>query len=222
VTIEQVFDNSTATYDSWMKRALPCYDQLFGIATQVMPFERDAPIDVLDLGAGTGLFSEHVLKAFPNGTFVLWDLAKKMLGAARERSQLVIDDYRNLRDRKRFDLVISSLSIHHLADEEKRKLCQQVYAALKAGGTFVNVDQIKGETAYLQNLYWELWLRHARASGAPEEQIQESVERRTAYDQDALLSDQLRWLREAGFVNVDCVYRHTFVGVFFAMKRSKQ
>ncbi len=229
MTIEQVFDNSTATYDSWMKRALPCYDQLFGIATQVMPFERDAPIDVLDLGAGTGLFSEHVLKAFPNGTFVLRDLAKKMLGVARERFhehgeqfQFVIDDYRNLRDRERFDLVISSLSIHHLADEEKRKLCQQVYAALKAGGAFVNVDQIKGETAYLQNLYWELWLRHARASGAPEEQIQESVERRTAYDQDALLSDQLRWLREAGFVNVDCVYRHTFVGVFFAMKRSKQ
>jgi tRNA (cmo5U34)-methyltransferase len=134
----------------------------------------------------------------------------------------VIDDYRNLHDRERFDLVISSLSIHHLADEEKKKLCQQVYAALKADGAFVNVDQIKGETTYLQNLYWELWLRHARASGAPEEQIQESTERRQSYDKDALLADQIAWLKEAGFVNVDCVYRHTFVGVFLAMKRSRQ
>ena len=206
MTIEQVFDNSTATYDSWMKRALPCYDQVFGIATQVMPFDRDAPINVLDLGAGTGLFSEHVLKVFPNATFVLWDLAKKMLGVARERFQehgerfqFVIEDYRNLRAIDDFDLIISSLSIHHLTDEEKRELCQRVYAPLKVGGAFVNVDQIRGETAYLQDLYWDMWLHHVRASGAPEEQIQESIERRTTYDQDALLADQLQWLREAGF-----------------------
>jgi ubiquinone/menaquinone biosynthesis C-methylase UbiE len=87
MTIDQVFDNSTATYDSWVKHALPCYNEIFITATQVMPFERDTPIKVLDLGAGTGLFSEHVLKAFPNGTFVLWDLAKNMLGVARKRFQ---------------------------------------------------------------------------------------------------------------------------------------
>jgi hypothetical protein len=30
--------------------------------------------------------------------------------------------------------------------------------------------------------------------------------------------DQLRWLAEAGFVNVDCVYKYFFVGVFLAME----
>jgi tRNA (cmo5U34)-methyltransferase len=194
-----------------------------------MPFERAAPIRVLDLGAGTGLFSQHVLQEYPNATFVLTDVAAKMLGVAEQRFadhagrfEFVVEDYRNLQTSADFDLIISSLSIHHLSDEEKRRLSQQVYTALREGGAFVNVDQIKGETAYLQNLYWELWLRHVQASDAPEEQIRQSIERRTTYDQDALLADQLCWLREAGFVNVDCVYRHTFVGVFLAMKGNEK
>jgi tRNA (cmo5U34)-methyltransferase len=208
-----------------MRKALPGYDDLFTVATAVMPFASDASIRVLDLGAGTGLFSQHISQRYPNATFVLTDVAAKMLEGAKQRFaeqtgrfKFVIGDYRQLQAADDFDLVISSLSIHHLTDEEKRRLCQQVYTALRKGGAFVNIDQIKGETAYLQNLYWELWLRHVRASDAPEEQIQESTERRTTYDQDAFLADQLLWLREAGFANVDCVYRHTFIGVFLAMK----
>jgi tRNA (cmo5U34)-methyltransferase len=229
MTIDQAFDRTVAYYDDWMKKALPGYDDFFAVATEVMPFAGDTPIRVLDLGAGTGLFSQHVLQKYPNATFVLCDVAVKMLQVAEQRFaeqtgqfEFVIEDYRNLRAVEEFDLVISSLSIHHLSDEEKKRLCRQVYAALTVGGVFVNADQIKGETAYLQNLYWELWLRHARANGAPEEQIQESMERRTTYDQDAPLANQLQWLREAGFVNVDCVYRHTFVGVFLAMKGNQR
>jgi tRNA (cmo5U34)-methyltransferase len=229
MTIDQAFDRTVTYYDDWMKKALPGYSDIFNIATQVVPFESNAPIRVLDLGAGTGLFSQHVLQKYPNATFVLWDLAVKMLDVTvqrfaeqADRFEFVIEDYRNLQAIEDFDLVISSLSIHHLSGEEKRRLCQQVYTALQEDGTFVNVDQIKGETEYLQNLYWELWLRYVRASDAPEEQIRESIERRTTYDRDALLADQLRWLREAGFVNVDCVYRHTFVGVFLAMKGNER
>jgi tRNA (cmo5U34)-methyltransferase len=163
MTIDQAFDRTVAYYDGWMRKALPGYDDLFSVATEVMPFEADAPIRVLDLGAGTGLFSQHVLPRYSNATFVLWDLAEKMLRAAKQRFasqkdqfEFLVEDYRHLQAVEDFDLIISSLSIHHLSDEEKRKLCQQVYAALKAGGSFVNVDQIKGETAYLQDLYWEL------------------------------------------------------------------
>jgi len=229
MTIDQAFDRTIAYYDGWMRKALPGYGDLFSVATAVMPLAGAAPIRVLDLGAGTGLFSQHVLQKYSNATFVLTDVAAKMLKVAEQRFadqadrfEFVVGDYRNLQVVGDFDLVISSLSIHHLTDEEKRRLCQQVYAALREGGAFVNVDQIKGETEYLQNLYWELWLQHVRASDAPEEQIQESIERRTTYDQDALLVDQLQWLREAGFVNVDCAYRHTFVGVFLAMKGNEK
>jgi tRNA (cmo5U34)-methyltransferase len=229
MTIDKAFDQTVAYYDDWMKRALPSYDDLFGVATRVMPFESGAPIRVLDLGAGTGLFSEHVLAKYPDATFVLYDLAAKMLDVAKDRFdgradqfEFVLKDYRELGDVDAHDLVISSLSIHHLVEEDKRALFHQIYTALKDGGVFVHIDQVKGETPYLQDLYWETWLQRVRTSGAPEEQIQESIERRQTYDIDAPLVDQLQWLREAGFENVDCVFKHTFMAVFLAMKRSTQ
>jgi tRNA (cmo5U34)-methyltransferase len=223
--IDQAFNASIAYYDDWMEKALPNYDEIFRTAQEIIPFAAQAEIDVLDLGAGTGLFSQHVLDKYPRGRFVLYDLADKMLSVAKERFQnapqqfeLIVGDYRAIQVSHDFDLVISSLSIHHLSDEEKQALFKAIYGLLRSPGMFINIDQIRGETEYLRDLYWRHWLEQVRRAEPSEQRIQESIERRTTYDRDALLSDQLAWLREAGFANVDCVYKNYFVGVFMAMK----
>jgi tRNA (cmo5U34)-methyltransferase len=228
MTIDQAFNASVGYYDDWMKKALPNYADLFGIARDLIPFAPAAPVRVLDLGAGTGLFSSHVAEKYPNATFVLYDLADKMLALARERFrssaerfEFVVGDYRELPAGREFDLVISSLSIHHLTDPEKRALFRTIHGLLRAPGAFINVDQIRGETAFLRDLYWTRWLDQVRRREPSEERIRESMQRRTAYDRDAPLADQLRWLGEAGFVNVDCVYKNYFVGVFLAMKEPR-
>jgi tRNA (cmo5U34)-methyltransferase len=225
MTIDQAFNASIDYYDDWMKKALPNYDDLFGSAQKLIPFDPSRPIDVLDLGAGTGLFSKHVLAKYPHAKFVLYDLADKMLNVAKDRFQsclsqfeFVIGDYRSLQVTHDFDLVISSLSIHHLADDEKQALFRSIYGVLRKPGLLINIDQIRGETAYLSDVYWNYWLTQVRQRESSEKRIQESIDRRVTYDQDALLIDQLQWLTDAGFVNVDCVYKNFFVGVFLAMK----
>lgn len=225
MTIDQAFNASIAYYDDWMKKALPNYDDLFGTARELVPFGPDAAIRVLDLGAGTGLFSQHILDKYPRASFVLYDLADKMLAVARERFrsradqfEFMIGDYRTLQLSRPFDLVISSLSIHHLFDDEKRDLFRSIHGILKTPGVFLNVDQIRGETPYLRTLYWNHWLAQVRRHEPDEKRIRESIDRRTMYDRDSLLGDQVRWLAEAGFVNADCVYKNFFVGVFLAMK----
>jgi tRNA (cmo5U34)-methyltransferase len=226
MTIDEAFNASIEYYDDWIRKALPNYEDIFGTAQELIPFGTDAQIAVLDLGAGTGLFSKHVLEKCPKAKFVLYDLADKMLGVARHRFreyphqfEFVIGDYRAIQTSQDFDLVISSLSIHHLTNEEKRELFCRIYGLLRNTGVFINIDQIRGETPYLQKLYWNHWLDQVRQAGASEERIRESVDRRVTYDRDALLSDQLQWLREAGFVNVDCVYKNYFIGVFLAVKK---
>ena len=230
-SIDQAFNAALDYYDGWMRTALPNYDDLFGSALRVIPFPAEATIDVLDLGAGTGLFSQHVLGRYPQARFVLYDVAEKLLEAARARFsaqaapvdqaaqfEFVVGDYRALQAAGQFDLVISSLSIHHLEDDEKAALFRSIYRALRSPGVFINIDQVRGKTPALRELYWNDWLSQVRQRGAPEAQIEQSIERRRTYDRDATLADQLRWLAEAGFVNVDCVYKNFFVGVFLAMK----
>ncbi|HEX7555546.1 MAG TPA: class I SAM-dependent methyltransferase [Leptolinea sp.] len=225
MTIDQAFNANTASYDDWMQRALLGFTDLFDTAVHVIPFPADQPIRVLDLGAGTGLFSQHILAAYPHAEFVLVDVADKMLDVARKRFssqkdqfRFEISDYRSLQGSREYDLVISSLSIHHLTDDEKRRLFQSIYGILQTTGVFINVDQIRGETETLRQLYWNRWMKHVRHSGATREQIQASIKRRTEFDKDANLADQIAWLREAGFSSFDCVYKNYFLGVFLAIK----
>jgi tRNA (cmo5U34)-methyltransferase len=225
MTIDQAFNDSTPTYDDWMRRALLGYSDLFGNAVRVIPFDTNSPIRVLDLGAGTGSFAAHVAAVYPNARFVLMDVADKMLDAARERFigegdrfAFEIADYRHLEGKEEYDLVVSSLSIHHLTDEEKAGLFKSIHGILKPAGAFINIDQIRGETETLRRLNWNRWLRHVQSSGATDEQIQTSIKRRTTYDKDALLSDQMDWLKKAGFSDVEIVYKNFFLGVFLAIK----
>ncbi len=225
MAIDQAFNETIAYYDDWIRKAVPGYDDLFAIARELIPFPPDAVIDVLDLGAGTGLFASLVHKNCPRGRFVLVDVAEQMLGLARERFRkhadrfrFVVEDYRTFESAERFDLVISSLSIHHLADGEKEALFSRIYGLLRPGGRFINVDQIKGPTPELQQLYGDIWLERVRRSGATEEQIRGGMERRAAYDREATLADQLRWLQEAGFTDVDCIYKNYLMGLFLAAK----
>ena len=223
--IGKAFDESIEYYDNWMQKALPNYHDLFLSAVDVIPFSANTPIRVLDLGAGTGLFSNHVLHKFPHAQFVLYDLGEKMLETAKQRFsklsdqfQYIVGDYRQMPEIVEFDLVISSLSIHHLTDNEKRGLFYDLFKRIKPGGVFVNIDQVRGETEAIRDLYWSHWLDQVNHSGASQEQVQASINRRVTYDKDASLSDQLLWLKEAGFTDVDCIYKNFFVGVFFGQR----
>ncbi|MGB7876770.1 MAG: methyltransferase domain-containing protein [Anaerolineales bacterium] len=224
-TIAQAFDASVDYYDDWMRVALPSYAGIFTAALEQIPFEKTAPIRALDLGAGTGLFSWHVLEEYPTAMFTLCDLAPKMLEIARQRFApftdqftYLIEDYRQISADQKFDLVISSLSIHHLSDEDKRALFARIHSLLDDRGLFINIDQVWGPTEFWQTYYWDQWLERVRRSGASEDQIEASVRRRREYDREAPLADQLQWLGQAGFSQVDCVYKHAFIGVFCAFK----
>jgi len=226
MAIDDAFNSTVDYYDQWIRKAVPGYDDIFAAALQLIPFRPDDPVRVLDLGAGTGLFSYQALDRCPKGRFVLWDVADRMLETARERFRdfpdqfsYVADDYRRLPETESFDLVISSLSIHHLSDDEKRDLFRRIHGVLTTPGMFINIDLVKGPTSFLEDLYNRDWYDKMRQAGATQDEIESGIQRRNAYDRDAFMEDQLRWLREAGFTDSDCVYRNYKMGLFLGMKR---
>ena len=216
------FGADAEIYDRSRRQLIPCFDDFYGMAVKAAPHDRDAPVRVLDLGAGTGLLSVFFAAAYPRATFVLTDAAPEMLERARDRFardlgrfEFVESAHEDALPPGPFDLVVSALSIHHLDDEDKRKLFGRVRDALRAGGAFINAEQVLAPTTALHARYHAQWMADSRALGVTEDDLAAAMERMT-HDRCATLDDQLRWLREAGFRDVDCVYRYGFFAVMCA------
>lgn len=222
--VRDLFDQCALAYDVDRPKLVPSFDELYGTAMHVIPFTTDAKIQVLDLGSGTGLFGAMIAKAFPAARLHLTDISEAMLAQARQRFEgnpcvtYSLQEHSSLSATSEFDLVISALSIHHLEDSDKRTLFRKIYEALRPGGMFINVDQALAPTCSGEEQYERKWLEDAKANGASEFSVTQARERMRE-DKNALLADQLTWLEEAGFEDVDCWYKRFRFVVYGASKR---
>lgn len=135
--------------------------------------------DALELGIGTGETARRVLERHPHAAWTAVDANDAMLSRAAE----VLPDARLVKARLEdplpdgpFDLVVSSLAVHHLDGEAKRDLFHRVHDVLRDGGTFVLGDVV-----------------------VPEDPRDAQIEIDWVVDLPDRLDDQLEWLRHAGF-----------------------
>lgn len=215
--IRQAFNKFAQDYDAQREYIIPDLRQYYGAAVWAMETTAQKP-SILDVGAGTGLMSAFVLEKFPDARLTLMDISENMLDEARKRfatrsgTSYVICDYSRSDPGGPYDLVCSALSIHHLSPEDKRLLFGRIFRALKPGGMFVNADQADGETPYFRERYLEYWNDFLRNGPMTQAQHAEILNRRDTLDRNEKLSVQLSWLKDAGFSDVDVVYKNrTFI-----------
>jgi ubiquinone/menaquinone biosynthesis C-methylase UbiE len=155
---------------------------------------------ILDLGTGDGRLLAMLLKRCPQAEGVALDYSPTMLERARKRfketSRVRIVEHDlalPLPDLGRFDVAASSFAIHHLTHERKRELYLEIRGALLPGGIFCNLEHVASPTPRLHERFL------AAIGTKPEEE-----------DRSNKLLDvetQLRWLRDLGFVEVDCLWK---------------
>ncbi len=114
-----------------------------------------------------------------------------------------------------FDLVVSSISLHHV--EDKAKLYARIRTFLSDGGRFCFADQIRGEPESNHRLNWERWLDFCRERGncTPDE-IESLLQHAAAHDHYTTLTDHSALLAKAGFSGIDCVWRNWMWGIVTA------
>ena len=210
-----VFDATAATYDRDRMKLIPGHEAFYAAALELVPTDA---MHIIELGAGSGLFSAMLRAAFPEAHLTLIDFSENMLALARNRlgddPQITysLADYTTEPLPANSDAIVSSLSIHHLEDDRKRALFAHIFAALQPGGLFINADHIAGPTPELEEIYQLRWLADVRANGATEQQIADSLFRQQE-DRRTPVAAQLAWLRDAGFTNIDCWYKHSSFAV---------
>lgn len=217
---KDVFDATASTYDRDRSKLIPGCDAFYRWAIDLIPARAK---NIADLGAGSGLLSILVRERFPDARIHLIDFSGPMLDLARKR---LGDDPRIVYQRadyvteplpENLCAIVSSLSIHHLDNADKRVVFRRAYQSLLSGGVFLNADQVAGPTPELDERYKALWLEQVRAAGATEQQIAESLYRKQE-DRCAPVDEQLAWMRAVGFADADCWYKDNCFAVFAGTK----
>jgi tRNA (cmo5U34)-methyltransferase len=215
-----VFDAAAGEYDRLRRQLIPCFDAFYGMAVDLLRYDVQVPLGVLDVGAGTGLLAAAVAHRFPRARIELLDAsegmlarARKRFGGAGERIRFRLADYRTAPLGGPFHAVVSALSIHHLEDAKKRSLYAAIFDSLLPGGVFVNADNVRADDPAVQALHREAWIEKIRESGVGDDDLARALER-TKVDVLAPLELQLDWLRDLGFARVAAFYSWHHFAVF--------
>ncbi len=198
----------------------------------LIPGRDDEHFTIVELASGEGVLAQAILERFHRCHYVALDGSEVMRQHMGERlrqfrDRLEIRPFELAQQEWRKNLprplrcVVSSLSIHHLFDEEKRQLFRELADHLEPGGVLLVADIIEPATRQIANLFAKQYddivrkqsmLIRGDLSGF--EQFQQLKWNYFLYDyladdtndHPSRLSDQLLWLREANFSVVDCFW----------------
>ncbi|CAN7666500.1 class I SAM-dependent methyltransferase [Mesorhizobium sp. LjNodule214] len=196
---------------------------------------------LVELCSGEGLLSHALLERFADCRVLALDGSAEMLEQTRETCR----DQAGRLATAAFELgrrywrtfseppqaIVSSLAIHHLDSHEKRTLFADLAAALRPGGVLVVADIVRPPSASGLDIAGRQWDEAVRARAlAIDGDLAAFAEfNRLGWnyfrnldgepiDKPSSLAEQLSWLAEAGFTEVDCVWLFAGHAIFSGRK----
>jgi tRNA (cmo5U34)-methyltransferase len=192
---------------------------------------------LLDLGCGDGILGRAVLAEYPKATSVFLDFSEHMIEAAKkqtdnQRAVFIVQDLatkdwiQSVSSHAPFDLVLSGFAIHHLSDERKRELYQEIFDLLIPGGLFLNLEHVAPRSEWARTAFDEmfvdsLWSHHQKLGG---KKTREEIDKQWYHRPDkaenilAPVEIQCQWLKEIGFVDVNCFFKIFELALFGGKK----
>jgi len=223
--VKKHFEDEAKEFDKIIFRLIPYYSEMVAGMVSAIPFARSSVINVIDLGCGTGTISKQIKENFPQARITCLDLTENMI----EMSKLKLADYSDMRyqtgDFKNYefddtyDVVVSSLALHHLVtDEDKISFYGKIYESLRPNGVFFNADIILGSSKHLQNIYMEKWKSFMKKCVSEEEIEGRWLPQYREEDRPAKLLDQIDWLKDLGFSEVDIIWKYYNFAIYGGRK----
>lgn len=225
-------ETNSATFVDVADLYVPMRDEQLRTLVALIPATSEEPFALVELGAGSGVLARAILAAFPRCSYLALD------GSAVMREQLahtlapfgprvVVRDFELDASDWRATLptplrcVVSSLTIHHLLAQGKRRLYTELAARLEPGGALLIADVVQPGVPRAAAIFARQWDDAVRAqslalrgdlSGYARFQADHwntyalDPDGADEIDHPSRLFEQLLWLREVGFARVDCFW----------------
>ena len=212
------------------ERKVRMYEVTLDLLTTLAPSQST----VLELGCGTGLFTEKMLFAKHFQEIYATDGSEAMLSKAKQSLDAKADQLRfshldfttewvpRFKDIS-IDAVASTMALHHATD--KQKLFRQIFEVLKPQGVFVLADHMAGTTAFTEYLIGRERALIRLGQEAKENQAQvlevirfDETRQKEEGNRCETVAQYQQYLTSSGFEDVDCLWRDYWLAVFVARK----
>ena len=222
-TIRQFYDDFSKEYTESIERCVPRYKEMLSMLFTYLP-ENYAPQTILELGCGTGNLTCLMSRRFPQSRIQAVDISQECITECNRRLpktniEYIRSDFRDLLfPEKSFDLIMSSISIHHLDDEDKKELFKGLFLWQNSEGILTFCDQFRGGMNHLYSKHMAMWKASAFNQGATEKEWHMWMDHQSQHDYHATLLEHVDWLKAAGYSIVDCTWRYLLWATIYAQK----
>lgn len=221
-------------YTEERSAALPEVHTQDEVMLRLIPYPVEKPISVADLGCGGGRLLELVLGAYPNaigvgvdGSPAMLKVARQQLAQYQERVQFIETDlsqpdWLQILHKQSYHVIVSGYAVHHLDDTAKRRIYEAVFDILKPGGIFIHAEHVASLSSRGEELFERAYaarlaaFRQEKGQSADFSEVYDELSGRPDKAANRLipLERQMQWLREIGFVDVDCFWKFFELAIF--------
>ncbi|MGE5306413.1 MAG: class I SAM-dependent methyltransferase [Alphaproteobacteria bacterium] len=228
----------------WLKKRAwkgPIREMQAEMVARMIPYPLDRAIRVLDLCAGFGALAIAILKSRPKAKAFCIDRSEEMTKLGRDRAasfaeriefaQASLDTGDWLKSvTGTYDAVVSAQALIRFTTSARRKsLYREIFSIVTPGGCFINLDDVCAPTPGLRKRYnaaLDQWLEGCtqQAGGATPQFVKYQEDAPGNYSEpskDGFLDQELSWLREAGFEDVDCFWKFGVMTVYGGFRPEK-
>ena len=221
--VDAFYDSISKSYTGSIQRCVPqYYKMLISLFIYLKP--EFSPKTVLELGCGTGNLTLLIHQRFPEANITAVDISSECINECKLRIpnadiHYIKSDFKDIDFLDNtFDLIISSISIHHLNDKEKEILFNKLYCYQTKGGILSFCDQFRGETDFIYQKHIERWKEFAVEQGTSNDEWEMWMQHQHEHDYHSSLLDHLVWIGNAGYNIIDCTRRYLLWTTIYAEK----
>lgn len=221
--VKKHFEDEAHEFDQIIRQLTPYYDEMLDALLLALSSSVSGPTKVIDLGCGTGTVARRIKDTFPDANITCVDIAENMLKMAKKKlgnnARYQLADFRSYEFDGTYDVVVSSLALHHLeTDDDKKRFFRKIFNGLVPGGAFYNADVILASGSRVQEGYIKKWKDFMRKQVSDDEIESKWIPMHHEEDRPARLTAQMAWLDDIGFSEIDVVWKYYNFAVYGGIK----
>jgi tRNA (cmo5U34)-methyltransferase len=221
--VNDFYDSISKSYTDSIKRCVPEYEEMLkSLFIYLNPAFN--PKTILELGCGTGNLTQLVHKRYPTAAITAVDISAECINECKSKIastniEYVKCDFKEIDfPQNSFDLVISSISIHHLKDVDKEILFRKLFNYQTPSGVLSFCDQFSGANDFIYQMHIENWKSFVLKQGVSLDEWEMWMKHQNDHDYHSTLENHLQWIKNAGYKLVDCTKRHLLWTTIYAEK----